>query len=385
MNKMVFFIVILFSFFLGFGKFDPFGTGGLFFDLITFFLMLSIVIYTDVLKEFGLYKRTLFLLCSIVLLLFFTGLFYGYVLVDTSVFNFKFLAAIIVFWFFSYVFKKNPKLCLYSIILFSLSCSLIAVLYHFGFLGSVSEIRNGRLNIFGENPNSISSRMAISFLVLIYIIIENPLSIKYHRFFLGLALPSLFFFVIETGSRGSFLALLLGVVIIVLFSKVSKYVKIILGIISVFFIIKIFDFVKTTSLFDRLNADDVSGGREEIWSNAFMIFYDFPWGVGEGGYITEMTKRFSSQHDTHNLFIYLLVCGGWLSLLLFLFFMKELFQKVLINLRNGNSLLLVVFVFLVFLASKTGGILTYLIMWYFFAVINSFDLNKQKNNVDCLI
>lgn len=378
MNKAVYFLIVLFSFFLGFGKFDPFGTGGLFFDLITLFLMITIAFYTDVLKEIGLYKKILMALCSIVMLFFITGLLYGYAYVDVNLFNFKFLSAIIIFWFLSYVFKKNPKLCLYSIILFSLSCSLIAILYNFSFLNSVSEIRNGRLYIFEENPNSISSRMAIAFVVLTYIIIENPLNLKFYRFFLGLALPSLFLFVVETGSRGSFMALFLGVGLIVFFSNVNKYIKFFLGIVSAFLLKKIFDFIQTTSLFDRLNADDFSGGREEIWTNALGIFYDFPWGVGEGGYITEMTIRFSSQHDTHNLFIYLLVCGGWISLLLFLFFLKELFQKVLINLKNGNSLLLIIFVFLVFLASKTGGVITYLIMWYFFAVINSFDVMKKK-------
>jgi hypothetical protein len=378
MNKAVYFIIVLFSFFLGFGRFDPFGTGGLFFDLITLFLMITIAFYTDVFKEIGLYKKTLMALCSIVMLFFITGLLYGYAYVDVNLFNFKFLSAIIIFWFLSYIFKKKPKLCLYSIILFSLSCSLIAILYNFGFLNSVSEIRNGRLYVFEENPNSISSRMAIAFVVLTYIIIENPLHLKFYRFFLGIALPSLFLFVVETGSRGSFVGLLLGVGLFMFLSNLNVYIKFFLGIVSVFLFIKIFDFIQTTVLFDRLNAGDVSGGREEIWTNALEIFYDFPWGVGEGGYITEMTIRFSSQYDTHNLFIYILVCGGWLSLLLFLYFLKELFQKALINLKKGNSLLLIIFVFLVFLASKTGGVITYLIMWYFFAVINSFDIMKKK-------
>jgi hypothetical protein len=220
--------------------------------------------------------------------------------------------------------------------------------------------------------------MAIAFVVLTYIIIENPLHLKFYRFFLGIALPSLFLFVVETGSRGSFVGLLLGVGLFMFLSNLNVYIKFFLGIVSVFLFIKIFDFIQTTVLFDRLNAGDVSGGREEIWTNALEIFYDFPWGVGEGGYITEMTIRFSSQYDTHNLFIYILVCGGWLSLLLFLYFLKELFQKALINLKKGNSLLLIIFVFLVFLASKTGGVITYLIMWYFFAVINSFDIMKKK-------
>jgi hypothetical protein len=377
MNKAVYFITLLFSFFLGFGKFDPFGTGGLLFDLITILLIVSISFFTDVIQEIGLYKKTILVLCSIVLLLFIAGLFYGYAYVDTNLFNVKFLAAIIIFWFFSYVFKESPELCLYSIILFSLCCSFIAVLYHFGFLSSVSEIRNGRLIMFGENSNSISSRMAIAFVVITYIIVENPLNLKYYRFFLGFGLPSLFLFVVETASRGSFLALLLGVGVIVFFSNLSKFVKILLGIASGLLVVKVFDYSKATKLFDRLNAADVSGGREEIWTRALGIFIDFPWGVGEGGYVTEMTKRFSSQHDTHNLFIYLLVCGGWMSLLLFLFFLKGLFHKVLTNLKKENSLLLVIFVFLIFLASKTGGVLTYLIMWYFFAVINSFDTIKK--------
>lgn len=376
MNKINIGLFFLFSFFLAFGKFDPFGTEGLYFDVITISLILSMVLTTDVIKKIKIFQKQLSILFSIGFILFFVGLFYGQIS-----FNFKYFAAIIIFWLMSYFFKRNPKIAIYSILAFSISCSFIAILYNLGYLDSQFIVRNGRLLIFDENPNSISSRMAISFIILTYIIVDNPLNFSKVRFLFVSVLPSIFLFIIATGSRGSFLILILGITLIFIFANIHKGYKFLFGAGMVIPFIILVNFLKTTNLIERfISSTTALGGREEIWSKAIQIFYDYPFGVGEVGYYTEMIQRFSYNKDPHNLFLYLLITGGFVSLILFLLFSKKLFLISYYHFKNGNSLLMIIFLFFIFLAAKTGGILSYLVMWYFFAFINSLERIKLNTN-----
>ncbi len=380
MGKIVHFLIILFSFFLGFGKFDPFNTGGLYFDVLTITVLFFVAIKANLLSQFKKYKFQLFLLLLIGLLLFFLGIIYGPTIQDVNPFNLKYFAAVAVFWFLSFSFE-NDKLRNYSILAFSISCGVLALLYYLDFFPNVSEIRNGRLNIFGENPNSISTRMALAFIILLYFNIENPLKLSILRFGTLIFTPFLFLFVIDTGSRGSFLIMLLGGMVLLLFSDIRRGLKISLVSLIVISSSYFFYLLYDTGLYQRFQQSDLSGGREEIWSDAISIFYDFPLGTGEGGYTTEMFQRFSYLSDAHNLFLYILISGGFISFILFILFMFGLLRKSLSAFRNKKSLNITLFIFMFFLASKTGGVITYLIMWYVFAIINSYvapSLNNTK-------
>jgi len=371
------FFVYLFSFFLAFGKYDPFKTNGFYFDVIILCMIFCLALFTNVLSKFKIYESQLLILIYIGIIIFVAGVFYG-----EPIFNFKYFSAILIFWFLSYFFRNNPKTCIYSLLFFATSSSLIALLYTYGYFSDELIIKQGRLIIFEENPNSISSRMAISFIVLMCIIIENPLKFNRIRFIFILALPSLFIFVVDTGSRGSFLGLILGTVLLALLAKIPKSYKFLISFCVFMISISSINFMGGTSLFERFyDSDRLIGVREEIWSNAMQIFYDYPFGVGEIGYVSEMIERYSMEFDTHNLFIYFLVTGGFTSFLLFIYFLKKLFLKSIINFKNGSSLTLIIFAFLIFLISKTGGVLTYLMLWYLFSIINSFEVIENNFNV----
>lgn len=371
MNKVVQVLTLIFSFFLGFGKYDPFGTNGLYFDAITVVMLVSIFFSTNILKTFIRHRKNLFLLIGMGFLLFLLGVFYGSTEIEKNIFNFKYFASAIIFWFLSVSFIENKKIMYYSILLFSISCSVIALAYTFGFLNSYAEIRNGRLIIFEENPNSVSTRMAISFIISLHFIIVNPLKLKLIRLLLMVALPFLFLFIVGTSSRGSFFALGLGTLSVLYFSKISNKLKIFLAAVLLLVSISIFGFLFESTLFERLTNADLTGGREEIWKSSIQIFYDYPFGVGENGYLHQMNMRYGMTSDTHNLFLYLIISGGFISLALFIVFLLNLFKKSLHELKKGDSLFIIIFIFFCFLMSKTGGVLTYLVMWYFFAVINS--------------
>lgn len=371
MNKLVYITVLIFSFFLGLGLYDPFSSNGLVFDLLTIITLVIISFNTKVLSEGRIFKNQLIKLFALVLIFFFAEVIYGYTYTSGLTLNLKFISAIIIFWFFSHVFYKDDKLRMHSILFFAISCSVISLIYSIGGFQAVSEIRNGRLLIFGENPNSVSTRMALAFILLVYMIIDNPLKLGKFRFLFILLLPSLFLFIIASGSRGSFLAMVLGIIILTMFSKINKKIKLILVGLSSIFMIWVFSYIQNTALGDRFGADDVSAGRAEIWRNAITIFFDYPLGVGHGGYLQEMMNNFHSNRDTHNLFIYILICGGIFGFLLYMSFLKDLFLKALNSLKRKNSLSIILFFFLFFIMAKTGGVLTYLILWYFLAVINS--------------
>ena len=339
-------------------------------------VILTIGLSTSIIRDIKIYSNQLYILTFIGLLLFVSGIFYDGISSDAYFFNFKYFAAIIIFWFLSFYFRLFPKVGLYSVLLFALSSSLIAILYELGYLSAYVNDERGRLIIFEENPNSFSSRMAIAFIIITYIIIENPLKFGKLRFFLLAMLPSLLLIVIDTGSRGSFIGLLLGAGLMVILAKINTKYKVGLISLGVMLFFYSMQSLSTTTLIERFNKEEGIGVREKIWANSMEIFYDYPFGVGESGYYVEMENRYSQKHAPHNLFIYLLVTGGFIALILFFIFMKELFFKSFYTLKLGNSFLITIFIFLIFLASKTGGIFTYLIMWYLFAVVNSVSLKR---------
>jgi O-antigen ligase len=383
------YIVLLLSFVMGLGRYDPvFGSEselniG---SILAVILILAVFFTTNVFQDIRYYKKELFLLFSVLLLLFFSSVFYGYAYYDKSVFNLKLFISIIFFWFLSYLFKNDPKLCLNSLLIFSISCTLLAVFSFFDLLGNSYEIRNGRALLFGENPNSTSARMAISILFMGYICLENPLNYGKYRFFLLLAFVPLFITILQSGSRGSLLSLLLSSVLLVFFSKIKKSTK--LFIFFLFLLVISFAFnllLQEEVMLERMSTlveDGNIGSRGKIWDLGLDIFYNNPIiGVGEPGYFDEIKNRYSEYIDTHNLFLYFLICGGFFTLFLFLWFLYLLLKNVFYNLKKGNSLILILFIFIILVAFKTGGVLTYLIMWYMFSIIHSFDIEKLKNKL----
>lgn len=373
------YLTLIFSFFLGFGQFDPFGTNGFFFQILTVLLMLQIACFSDVLKSASKYKSELLLLFLIVLIFFFAGVIYGYSNFKLFPLNFKLILAIVIFWFLSYTFLLNKKLILYSCLAFSLSCTLIVILYSLGIVVPERDLNEGvRLILFGENPNSLSTRFTLSFIILLYITIENPLSLKKYRYVFLFALPLLFSAVLKSGSKGSFIFLLFGSGVLIMLSNIKNYVKFSLFTLGLILLIYSIPSIEESVVFWRFsNSSSLSTGRGDIWMHVLDIFFTYPFGVGEAGYLTEITKRYETI-DTHNIFLYIMVCGGFISAILFLLFLIILLRKAIRALKNKSSFQIVLLCIILLMASKTGGVLTYLVMWYFFAVINSLSTSYNK-------
>jgi O-antigen ligase len=390
---MIKYFVLLFSFTLGLGNYDPIFGQESTLDLTTIFgfsIILISFFSKDFFTEIEKIKKPILILLVILFIFFISGISYGYANNEKSIFNIKFLICIVLFGVLAYTFKNNLKLCFQSLMVFSISCASLALFSYFGLLGNSYEVINDRALLFGENPNSTSTRMALALLYFFYILIQDPLKYRKLRYLVLMAFFPLLMAIVLSGSRGSLFSLIIGIVILVMFSKIKKYTKVFLAclmLIGFFFII---NYLSDNGIkLDRFNSfieEGNTGGRQEIWLVAMDIFYDYPFfGAGEAGYFDEILHRYLVAIDTHNLFIYLLVCGGIFSFLLFVWFMIILFKNVIVNYKNKEVLPLIFFCFIILLAAKTGGVLTYLIMWYLFAIIFSFNKYDDRNGKSKLI
>src|SRR5690606_19604153 len=86
------------------------------------------------------------------------------------------LGFIFLFFFLSYFFFMGPMDVAFSLIFFGIGAGLLSILYGLGFFGTEAyEIRNDRLNLLGENPNSLSVRVSLGILFLVWGSVENVL------------------------------------------------------------------------------------------------------------------------------------------------------------------------------------------------------------------
>lgn len=372
----------MFSFFLGFGLYDPFGTNGLYLDVFTILAVISVILSNGFFNAFRKSVKEVKILFLIAITLFLSAVIYGISFQNIIPINFKFISAIIIFWLFSNVFADNTKTAVICMVLFSISCGLISLGYVFGLFSNEVEILNGRLRFFGENPNSVSSRMAISFIIIYYLALFNPLKLSKIRYLTLLFLPFLTLFIIDTGSRGSLLILILSILFLALVSKIKWIYKFLLVLISIGVTVFMYIIViKDSAIMERFLNEGLTDSRDDLWGNAFSIFLNNPiLGVGEEGYKIEAWKISNRVLDTHNLFLYFLVTGGFIAFILFMLFLLRLIKKAVIQLRNQNTLPFLILFFFIFLMSKTGGIITYLVMWFFLAYINSFPYKISKNS-----
>lgn len=381
------FPLFLYSFSLGLGSFNPFSNNvsdwSLSYIFLAFF-MFSTICHSNVIGSIKTFKKEILFLILLLFTLFISSLFYSFTNVSIITFNLKFFVSILIFWFISFHFKNDNKIAIMALFFFAIACGIISILSLTGILQNQMSINKGRLILFGENPNSTSIRMALSALFFCYIIIVNPLNFSKLRLFLFLFIFTLLMVVIQSGSRGSLIIFSLGFVIIFLFSEIKLYQKIV--VLSIFsiaaaYILKIIISIGDFAIFDRMSGffDSGSiGGRKEIWIDALKIFIEHPIiGVGEEGYVIEMLSRNNYFLDTHNLFVYILVTSGIVGFLFFISFLFLILSKAWKSYRAGEIFPMVLFVFIVLTIFKTGGVLTYSIIWFLFAFVNTYKLKKN--------
>lgn len=378
LSNLINIIIIGFSVFLSLGTLDPiFATESSIKSIDIFFVIFCILFCLLRPKDFirAILSKNFLYLSSIFIFFILAQILYGYSNLFKPLFNFKFLLCSIFFVLLVEYFKKSPNMIHYCLLAFSFSSFLYSLFILFISPESYQIIK-GQMVVFDENPNSTSSRLTIALLYIIYLFIQNPLNWGKKRFYLVLALPSLFTMIVMSGSRGSLLALLLGSYLIFIFSNTRKSYKVILTTLSIFLSIFLFNYL--------LSSDDLANrwekalegdtaGRTDIWEAVFKIVYNNPIGVGETGYVENIIKLYGSYIDTHNIFLYILVCGGVLSLIIFLLFLFNIFINCLrCYLQDKELLPLIFLLIMLFIAAKTGGVITFLLFWFILSIVGSY-------------
>ena len=381
MSKVLVIIIFAFSIFLALGEYKPLLPSIDIVPIISVFFFIALfnkknrVIYFFYLKK----MIPIFIIFFILII---SQIFYDNV-ADFTIngLNFKFLYIIIWVPVLSTIFERYPNLIKYSLLIFSLTCLLLSIGVITGFINDAISISNGRVWLFGENPNSTSTRFVLSFLYFLYISLFSNVKNRKNKFFL-FGLPFLLILILESGSRGSLLSLLMGSVTMVFLSDLKRFLKLIIIIIGLFLMFFSAVYLNDDfSIISRVQSslDGESAGRDILWKHALDIWQENPIiGVGENGYYYEIFKLQSEYKDPHNLLLYLLATSGVIGFISFLYFNFFLIRKCFYDLKNRYlfNFILYLITFLIFI--KTGGVLSYLIMWYIFSIILA-KTNYEKN------
>jgi hypothetical protein len=219
-HKINNFALIAFVFGVNFEYWDPFGLQGVF-SIAKMTAIIYIASWAPNLKTIDLRPLKYFLIPLIIYLLiefFASALNTVYAAGVSDTFNFKLIQLLLLLVLIVSHIINEPKAVKWILNAFIASVLFLSVLSMVG-LGVALDLTasNGRLIMFGENPNMIGMKAAFVANILFYYII-NAKDNAYRLFYLGLLIP-ISVMLIAAASRGAFLSIFLGVTIISLGQK----------------------------------------------------------------------------------------------------------------------------------------------------------------------
>ena len=285
-------------------------------------------------------------------------------------FYFKFFVVLLAFFSFLVFSQNNPDMIQRCMMLFSLSCAILIFLAFTTNLFGYAVTYKGRLILFGENPNSTSSRMSMAIIFFTYLFFLKD-SKKYLKMLWGACIIMLFLYVIRSGSRGSFLVTILGAFLVFSSSRGSlgnKTLFVVIGLVISFLFLPSIMQKEDVALFQRIEDLEDRNVREDLMEQAFIIFVDNPVvGVGYNGYGHEKAIRNFDHRDSHNIVTSILAMGGLFGFLSFLILWISLITPA-IRSRKETITPLILNISMLLISMKTGGIITYVLMWFIYAV-----------------
>ncbi|MDE6223389.1 MAG: O-antigen ligase family protein [Muribaculaceae bacterium] len=262
----------------------------------------------------------------------------------------------------------------------------IAVLYMMGFLDKYCIFGGGRLVLFYENANAYSTRMVISMFFIAYLVANNPLRWGKYRFILLIAEFPLLYIVLASGSRGSLIFMLVGFLVYLSYlpmRRIAHKIALItvISLAGVGGVTYILNNNQDFGIMERMsrsieNGDDA--GRSTLSAATLQIWSENPvFGVGAVDFSQQMFWRFRLTRTVHSVYWYTLVTTGICGLLALIFFLVILGREVF-RVRHKDPMPLTLYVIMILLASKTGGALAYIIMWYVFAISATLSMRCLK-------
>ncbi|WP_430426584.1 O-antigen ligase family protein [Maribacter litoralis] len=374
--------VLIFS--ITFENWDVFGFGGTL--SVTFIMSIAYIVtwvpfFKSSLNLFIFQKYTSFLLLFIVIGFVSTSLNPIYLIEFKQAFNYRVLLLILLMHLIANHLFNSPDLIFKTLNVFMLSIVLLFIL---SLLGIGVTYAQGRLEIFGENPNMIGFKGVLSFMIVIGRIFTQPLKLKIFTKWELLVIPASISLVLASGSRGAFLSLFVGFTLAILFKEMNIFKKLVLVAIGGFVATTLFIYALTenkvlqTRLQRSLDSGDI--GRNELWEGAILIIKDnLFFGVGFTDLLPNMFKYSGYYLDPHNVFLYVLVTTGIIGFLFYMTFIVKVgigLYRTYFKTKNISFLLL--FCIVLFNMFKVGGGIGMIIFWLFFAIfISHISINKN--------
>lgn len=256
--------------------------------------------------------------------------------------EFSLFQNILLFWILLNHERKDSGILSKGMMAFALGSVSLAVLFYFniGF-----EFEQGRVILFGDNPNNVGIRMSISFFIIATNYLNSSIKDSKFRHLLIITLIPIIMLLAVTGSRLAVIAFILEFIAVVLFFKTNKSnlrVLILLAGLSVGYYIWVY-FMKTdvlqSRLLNTLYERDL-GGREYIWAAVIKTIDSSPiWGIGTTGYNIYMRSVFGYVVPAHNVILEILAYTGIVGLSLYLHLFFKILRISYKNYQIHNDLL----------------------------------------------
>lgn len=261
----------------------------------------------------------------------------------------------------------NNNLFIYSIVMV---LAILPFIFQISYFSKCFMFSNGRLWMYGENPNTFSLRLSIAVVYFVYSLF-NSIYTKIGRFIIVVFILLMSYMILLSGSRGSLVVLFLSLLLLfwnnLSINQIFKYC-IPFCIMIVAIIPTVIDFEQFV-VFERFQQFASSGySREEYMKQAIEIWRMWPIiGCGNGGYENEKLIQFNEDHDSHCIVTSILAMGGILGIFCFIgFIIREIIS--LYRIAKITYLPMIIFILIFIVSLKTGGIITYFFMYYIYAL-----------------
>lgn len=260
-----------------------------------------------------------------------------------------------------------------------LGVMILITIYLLGINVSVDHL--GRESIMNINPNTVGMISGLSILMIIDLL-RSKKPYFWVKILYITSIPFLLFMIIQTGSRGGVIGLLIGIIVFFYFTKSAILRKYTLAFITILLLGTVF--LSNELLYDRFfsKEETLTDSRLPLWENVIDIV-DKEWlfGVGIFRYYTEIEILRGRAISTHNEFLSVFVYSGLVGLLLFILFLYNIFKTTsLANAHINNPVLMSLLFIIIFTLSKGGGALLSMHVWLVLSLVYATSLCVLKDH-----
>lgn len=285
-------------------------------------------------------------------------------------FDFTMFINIIIFWICTIHFCRDIRIANTAILYLALGSALLA---YFNFLGiGIEPDEQGRIYIFGDNPNFVGIKMSISIILILFLVVQNNLGLNWLRYLLLIPIPIMLKLLIETGSRVSLISFVLMILVGFYYVKKSGFfIKLFLffALIAVAFFIYNLIFENQLILL-RLSSsieDKDLAGRDLIFSDIWdVVKYNFIFGIGQTGYFVKF-----GDGSPHNVLLEIFCYSGIIGVLIYLTFLINVFRAAIISKIIENNILPLLLLIPLLGLILSGQILTLKLGWVILSYVAS--------------